>query len=63
MILALKDAVRMTHTTVPSRMQINHQMVEIRTVWTAQERKRRAELSVLLQLKLLAKCGAISTAD
>ena len=56
MILALKDAARLAHCTVPSHADISHQMAEIRTVWTEQERKRRAELSLLRQLKLLATC-------
>jgi hypothetical protein len=56
MILALKDAARLTRHTVPSRADIAREMSEIRNVWTASERKRRAELGVLLQLRLLAKC-------
>jgi hypothetical protein len=60
MILALKDAARLKHRALPSRTNIAHRMAEIRTVWTEQERKRRAEMSVLLQLRLLATCGGIS---
>jgi hypothetical protein len=63
MILALKDAARLKHRTVPSRTDISHRMAEIRHVWSDQERQRRAELSLLLQLKLLATCGAISVND
>ena len=40
MILALKDAARLSRHTVPSRADIAQQMAEIRTVWTASERKR-----------------------
>ena len=63
MILALKDAALLSRRTVPSRTEIANEMAEIRTVWSAQERKRRAQLSLLLQLRLLAKCGVISAAD
>ena len=63
MILALKHAARQSHHTLPSRKDISSRMAEIRTVWTEQERQRRAELSLLLQLKLLAACGAISVDD
>ncbi|HEX4145353.1 MAG TPA: hypothetical protein VHY91_17745 [Pirellulales bacterium] len=63
MILALKDAARMSRRAVPSRTDISHRMAAIRNVWTEQERKRRAELSLLLQLKLLASCEAISVED
>jgi hypothetical protein len=60
MVLALKNAIRLKPRTVPSRIDIAHQMAEIRTVWTEQERKHRAEMSLLLQLKLLAACEPIS---
>lgn len=61
MILALKDAARLDRRSVPSRVDIAHQMAEIRTVWTSRERQRRAELSLLLQLKLLAACVPVFT--
>jgi hypothetical protein len=63
MILALKDAARLSSHKMPSHKEVVHQMAEIRNVWTAQERKHRAELSLLRQLKLLAECGAIDVAD
>jgi hypothetical protein len=57
MIMALKDAVRKSHSSVPSRAMISNRTAQIRTVWTESERKHRAELGILLQLQLLAKCG------
>ncbi|HTU25193.1 MAG TPA: hypothetical protein VMF30_07335 [Pirellulales bacterium] len=58
MILALKDAARLTHRSTPSRTDISREMAHIRNVWSDAERKRRAEMSLLLQLRLLAKCEA-----
>ncbi len=63
MILALKDAVHRSHTTVPSRAAISNETAQIRTIWTETERKRRAEMSLVLQLRLLAKCGELPSAD
>ena len=63
MILALKDAVHKSHVTMPSRATISNRMAQIRTVWSEAERKRRAELGVLLQLRLLVKCGESASAS
>jgi hypothetical protein len=63
MIMALKDAVGRTKPSVPSRTTISNRMAQIRTVWSEAERKHRAELSLRLQLQLLAKCGEASLAD
>ncbi len=63
MILALKDAVHRPHRSVPSRAAISNQTAQIRTIWTEAERKRRGEMSMLLQLRLLAKCGEVPAAD
>jgi hypothetical protein len=63
MIMALKDAVRRTKPSVPSRTTISDRMTQIRTVWSAAERQHRADLSLVLQLQLLAKCGEASLND
>ena len=63
MILALKDAVYKSRVAVPNRATISNRMAQIRTVWTEAERKRRADLGILLQLRLLAKCGESASAS
>jgi hypothetical protein len=63
MIMALKDAVRRTRPAVPSRAAISDRTAQIRTAWTEVERKYRAELSLLRQIELVAKCGQKTCGD